>query len=257
MTSTVTLMRRDGTRQIGVVLIAFALYELARMAMEPNWAVATENARKIVRIEDALLLGWEDPLQEFFLSSLPHVVQAMNVFYFVGHFLLTGIFFLWLYHRSRGGFRVFRDGFLVATALSVLVHWLFPAAPPRLAVTEIVDTLWFFNGIDIGSPANDALSNPVAAVPSLHAGYAIGVGVGIALFTRTWWARGLGLVYPLAVVLTIIVTGNHFVLDAIAGILVMGLGFLLAEQGRRWRRGGRLGRGPGTLADATRGGAVR
>ena len=105
-----------------------------------------------------------------------------------------------------------------------------------------MDTLWFFNGIDIGSPANDALSNPVAAVPSLHAGYAIGVGVGIILFTRAWWARALGVVYPLAVVLTIIVTGNHFVLDAIAGILVMGLGFALAEQGRRWKRDGRFGR---------------
>src|SRR5687767_11050649 len=224
-------MRRDGVRQIGVVLAAVGLYELARLAMEPNWAVASENARRIVRLEQALLLGWEDPLQEFFLDTLPGVVQAMNIFYFVGHFLLTGLFFLWLYHRSRPGFRVFRDGFLVATAVSVLVHWLFPAAPPRLAVSDIVDTLWFFNGIDIGSPTNDALSNPVAAVPSLHAGYAIGVGIGIILFTRAWWARGLGLVYPLAVVLTIIVTGNHFVLDAIAGVLVMGLGFAIAEQG--------------------------
>jgi hypothetical protein len=257
MTSTVTLMRRDGARQIGVVVAAVALYELVRLAMEPNWAVATENARRIVRLEQALLLGWEDPLQEFFLRSLPDVVQAMNVFYFVGHFLLTGLFFLWLYHRSPKGFRVFRDGFLVATAISVLVHWLFPAAPPRLVVSDIVDTLWFFNGLDIGSPANDALSNPVAAVPSLHAGYAIGVGVGIMLFTRSLWARGLGVVYPLAVVLTIIVTGNHFVLDAIAGILVMGLGFAVAEQGRRWKQEGRFGRGPGTLSHATRGGAVR
>jgi hypothetical protein len=257
MTASVSLLRRDGARQIGVVLVAVALYELARMAMEPNWAVATENARRIVRLEQALLLGWEDPLQEFFLRSLPNVVQAMNVFYFVGHFLLTGVFFLWLYHRSRGGFRVFRDGFLVATAISVVVHWLFPAAPPRLVVSDIVDTLWFFNGIDIGSPANDALSNPVAAVPSLHAGYAIGVGVGMILFTRAWWARGLGVVYPLAVVLTIIVTGNHFVLDAIAGVAVMALGFAIAEQGRRWRREGRFRRRLGTLSDTTRGGAVR
>jgi hypothetical protein len=247
MTNTVTLMRRDGVRQIGVVVSAVGLYELARLAMEPNWAVAAQNARRIVRLEHALLLGWERPLQDFFLNTVPDVVQAMNVFYFVGHFLLTGVFFLGLYDRSRHGFRVFRDGFLAATAIAVLVHWLFPTAPPRLVLSDVVDTLWFFNGIDIGSPGNDALSNPVAAVPSLHAGYAVGVGVGILLYTRSMWARGLGVVYPLAVVLTIIVTGNHFVLDAIAGVLVMGIGFAVVEQGRRWRREGRFGRDAATL----------
>jgi hypothetical protein len=73
----------------------------------------------------------------------------------------------------------------------------------------------------------------VAAVPSLHAGYAVGVGIGLFLYASARWLRALGVVYPFAVILTIIVTGNHFVLDAIAGIAVMGLGFLLAGWGRR------------------------
>jgi hypothetical protein len=67
------------------------------------------------------------------LLGLPELVEAMNVFYFVGHFLLTGIFFVWLYHSSRTGFRLFRDGFLAATTLALIVHWGFPTAPPRLA----------------------------------------------------------------------------------------------------------------------------
>lgn len=257
MASVVAFGRRDGVRQIGVVLAALGVYELARVLIEPNWAAAIANARRIRELEQALLLGWEQPVQAFFISTLPDVVRAMNVFYFLGHFVLTGLFFLWLYRRSPAGFRWFRDGFLVATAISVVVHWAFPTAPPRIAVSSIVDTLWFFNGIDIGSPANDALSNPVAAVPSLHAGYALGVGVGIALYTRSRWARGLAVVYPLAVVLTIIVTGNHFVLDAIAGVLVMGLGFAVVEQGRRWKREGRFRGAAGILGHATRGGAVR
>ena len=78
----------------------------------------------------------------------------MNVFYFVGHFVLTGVFFLWLYHRSRDGFRLFRDGFLVATALAVVIHWLFPTAPPRLAGVGLEDTLLVLSGIDIGSPSS-------------------------------------------------------------------------------------------------------
>lgn len=257
MSGTVALMRRDGTRQIGVVVVAVLVYELARMAMHPNWTIAAANARRVIRVEDALTLAWEPGLQRFFLDTVPNVVQAMNVFYFVGHFVLTGVFFLWLYRRSRPAFRTFRDAFLVATAISVLVHWLYPTAPPRLVAENVVDTLWFFNGIDIGSPANDGLSNPVAAVPSLHAGYAVGVGAGLLLYARSWWGRALGAVYPLAVVLTIIVTGNHFVLDALAGILVMAVGFLAAAYAGRWLCARGSCPQAGILAAATRGGAVR
>ena len=145
------LARRDGVAQIAVVLGAVGAYEAARLAMEPNWAQAFANARRIVSLEEVLGLAWEQSLQRAFLA-LPDLVSALNVFYFVGHFVLTGIFFLWLYHRSRDGFRSFRDGFLVATALAVAIHWLFPTAPPRLAGVGLEDTLLVLSGIDIGSP---------------------------------------------------------------------------------------------------------
>jgi hypothetical protein len=245
--------RRDGVRQIAVVLGAFAAYELARLAMRPDWAAATANARRIIDVERVLSLSWEQPLQQWFVRDLPELVRAMNIFYFVGHFVLTGLFFLWLYHRSRDGFRVYRDGFLLATAIAVFIHWRFPTAPPRLADADILDTLRLFSGIDIGSPSSTALSNPVAAVPSLHAGYAVGVGVGLIRYTRSNWVKALGIVYPFAVALTIVVTGNHFILDAVAGIAVMALGF--AVMGTFRTAIGR--RGTAILDRATRGGAVR
>ena len=228
----VVLGRRDGLAQIGVVLCAVGIYEVARHAMEPNWAQAFANARRIVSAEQVLGLAWEQSLQRAFLA-LPDLVQALNIFYFVGHFLFTGIFFVWLYHRSRDGFRSSRDGFLAATAMSVVVHWLYPTAPPRLADVGLQDTLLMFSGIDIGSETSAALSNPVAAVPSLHAAYAVGVGLGVIRFARSHLVRALGAIYPPLVVLTIVVTGNHFVLDAVAGIAVLGAGFLLAT----WLRG--------------------
>ena len=114
-------------------------------------------------------VAWEQSLQRAFLA-LPDLVHALNIFYFVGHFLFTAIFFVWLYRRSRDGFTSYRDGFLAATAIAVVIHWLFPTAPPRLAGVGLEDTLLLLSGIDIGSPTSSALSNPVAAVPSLHAG---------------------------------------------------------------------------------------
>ena len=231
------IARHDGWTQVAVVLAAVFGYLGARLLIEPNWEAAFANARKIAELEQVFHLGWEDDLQRFFLTSVPGAVKAMNAFYFLGHFVLTGVFFVWLYRRDRGGFRAFRDGFVAATVFSALIHWQFPAAPPRLlGDLGFVDTLYTMSGIDIGSQHTSALSNPVAAVPSLHAGYALGVGAGLLRYGRSHWTRIGGVAYPVAVVLTILVTGNHFVLDAVAGLLVLVAGFLTASLVRRPHR---------------------
>ena len=54
-------------------------------------------------------------------------------------------------------------------------------------------------------------------MPSLHAAYALGVGIGLIRYGRSRLVRVAGAIYPPLVVLTIVVTGNHFVLDAVAG----------------------------------------
>lgn len=222
------LQRRDGLKQTAIVLVAVAAYEAARSLIEPNWALAIANAERIAELERGLSFAWEQSLQGAFLS-VPELITAMNLFYFVGHFVLTGLFFLWLYRSSRDGFRSFRNGFMVATAIAVLIHWWFPTAPPRVVgELGIMDTLRVFWNVDIGSPHASAFSNPVAAVPSLHAGWAVGVGVGIVRYAKQPALRILGALYPVAVMLTIVVTGNHFIFDAVAGIAVLGAGFLLA-----------------------------
>jgi hypothetical protein len=246
-----TLQRRDGIKQILIVLAAFSAYELARMLIHPNWSAAMANAQKIDNLERGLNFAWEQSVQRAFLG-FPELVEAMNVFYFVGHFVLTAIFFLWLYHSSRDGFRSFRNGFLAATAIAVFIHWQFPTAPPRLlsglGIEDTVRVIW---NIDIGSPNASAFSNPVAAVPSLHAGWAVGVGIGLIQYARQVWLRVLGVLYPIAVMLTIVVTGNHFIFDALAGIAVLAAGFMVANLPR-------IRRPLWAIMDPTpRGGAVR
>jgi hypothetical protein len=232
----VALQRRDGIRQILIVVCAVWAYELARMMIHPNWTAAMQNARRVDNLERGLNFAWEQSLQRAFLG-VPELVEAMNLFYFVGHFLLTAVFFVWLYHRSRDGFRSFRNGFLAATAIAVFIHWQFPTAPPRLlAGLGVEDTLEAIWNIDIGSPHASAFSNPVAAVPSLHAGWAAGVGAGLVRYARRRWLRVAGVLYPIAVVLTIVVTGNHFIFDALAGVAVLAAGFLVVNLPRMGRR---------------------
>ena len=131
------------------------------------------------------------------------------------------------------------------------------AAPGRSDGIE--DTLRALSNIDIGSRKTSSYSNPVAAVPSLHAGWAVGVGIGVWRYVKNPAVRALAVLYPVAVILTIVVTGNHFIFDAVAGVLVMAIGFLVSQ---RLRRAGAVRRrdpddSGAILADATRGGAVR
>ena len=221
------LARRDALVQLSVVLAAVGAYETARLALHPDWPLALDNARRIAAWERDTGLAWEAPVQEALLR-IPALVLALNAFYLAAHFLVTGLFFVWLYRRSRAGFLLFRNAFLAATTLALLVSWRFPTAPPRVAGLGVVDTLRRFSDIDIGSPGTQGLTDPVAAVPSLHAGWAVGVAAGIVLYGRPRVVRMLAPLYPVAVILTILATGNHFVLDALAGVLAMAAGFALA-----------------------------
>jgi hypothetical protein len=217
-----------GVTQIAIVVAGIEAYELLRHTITPNWEVAERHAQDVLSVERFAHIEWEEGLQQTFLR-VPELVRMMNVFYFVGHFVLTSVFFFWLYHANRSGFRRFRNGFLSATFIALVIHWQFPTAPPRLAGVGLEDTLRQLSNIDIGSPTSSSFSDPVAAVPSLHAGWAVGVGVGLILYARPLFWRLVGVFYPVAVVLTIVVTGNHFIFDAIAGIAVMALGFWLSE----------------------------
>jgi hypothetical protein len=240
--------RRYGLTQVLLAGTGVGAYELLRRLIAPNWRLAEQNAQDIARWERFARVEWESHVQRLFLHA-PDLVRVLNVFYVAGHFVLTGVFFFWLYHRSREGFRRFRNGFLIATSIALFIHWVFPTAPPRLAGVGLEDTLRRLSNIDIGSQAGSSFSNPVAAVPSLHAGWALGVGLGLVLYARPLLWKLVGALYPAAVVLTTVVTGNHFVFDAFAGVAVMALGFGLSDV---------LFEPSGAkIRVATRGGAVR
>jgi hypothetical protein len=218
------LYRLDPLLQIGLVIGLAEAYRLLRRLIPTDWPLAISNAHHVLKLEQVTHLAWEKGIQDTFLR-FPELVKAMNWFYLSSHFIVTGAFFVWLYWRNREGFSIFRDGFLLATAISLVIHWRYPTAPPRLADMGIRDTIDLYSGVNIGKPHAERFSNPVAAVPSLHAGWALALGVGLLLYARNFMLRAAGVLYPSAVLLTIVVTGNHFVFDALTGALVMAVGF--------------------------------
>jgi hypothetical protein len=218
------LYRLDPLLQIGLVIGLAEAYRLLRRLIPTDWPQAIANAHHVLRLEQVSHFAWEKGIQDTFLR-FPELVKAMNWFYLSSHFVVTGAFFIWLYWRNREGFSIFRDGFLLATAIALVIHWRYPTAPPRLAQMGVRDTIDLYSHLNIGRPHNERFSNPVAAVPSLHAGWALALGVGVQLYAKNIFLRAAGVLYPLAVLLTIVFTGNHVVFDAVAGALVMAVGF--------------------------------
>ena len=227
--------RRHGTAQVLIAVAAVQLYELLRHLIRPDWPAAIQHARDVFALEQVAHLDIEGAVQRLALH-VPLVVAALGLFYLMAHWVVTAAFLVWLYRRSRPAFLLFRDAMLLATAFALVVHVMFPAAPPRLAGLGIEDTVRTFLRFDVGSPRSAPFSDPVAALPSLHAGWAVAVGIGVVLYARSRVTRMAGALYPLLVVIATIATGNHFVLDAVAGALVMGFGLAAAGALRRGSR---------------------
>jgi hypothetical protein len=170
-------------------------------------------------------IGWLRDFFDFYYES----------FHFVVPLTVLGI----LYWRRPVDYRWARASLGFATFLALIGFWLFPLAPPRLMPTlGIIDTVHGtqnFAKPDYGTLT--ALTNQYAAMPSLHFGWALWCGVVIAVIAPKWWMKALGLLHPLFTVSAIIATGNHWVLDAVGGAVVVSAGFGLSYlfQGPRAR----------------------
>jgi membrane-associated phospholipid phosphatase len=122
-----------------------------------------------------------------------------------------------------------------ATAHTVPIYALFPVAPPRLAGIGIIDTISDKSETSLNSHVATSFYNPFAAVPSLHVGFAFAVGIALAVVARRWWSRTLALLWGPTVALAVVATGNHFLFDIAAGLLVAAAGFLVGRAASRQR----------------------
>ena len=163
------------------------------------------------------------------LDALPILPTVLGLAYVLLHFAGTTAALVWLHRRHPEHFPIVRTTLVAATALALVGYVLYPAAPPRLADLGFSDTVTTHTGLNLSSDLLGALYNPFAAVPSLHFGYALIVGVALAKLASRRVVRVAGALYPVAMLLVIVGTGNHFVFDAALGGLVVVAAWLVAR----------------------------
>ena len=221
---------------------ALVVYQLSRAFVIGDATDAVKHAWEIIDFEKASGIFFESNVQGWMLDNL-HLAEFLNHFYVWAHLPVTAAFFVWLYQRRREAYPLVRNAFFLANGMALAVFVVFPVAPPRLMTGEgFIDTLSIISGIDLHGGRLSGLFNPFAAVPSMHFGYALMIGVVVAVLVRHWALRLLVLMYPLLVFVTIVGTANHYVVDALAGGAVMLAAFGLTAMGHTWRARARAAR---------------
>ncbi|MGN6378868.1 MAG: phosphatase PAP2 family protein [Gaiellales bacterium] len=209
---------RDFWLQV-VLLGSFeVVYALSGIYGRNHAAQAVANSRHVLNLEQRLGIAWERGLQEWALRQPSHLaVTVANDAYFVCQLAVSSAFLLWVYVRRAEHFARVRNAILAVNCVSIAVLFAYPVAPPRmLSGAGLADTMRT-NTVNLQSPLIDALNNPYSAMPSLHASYAIVLGIAGVALTRRWWLRAMWAAYPAVVIFSVVASGNHFVLDVAAG----------------------------------------
>jgi hypothetical protein len=210
----------DLLRQIVLFCGAYWLYRLVRGLVDGRAAEAYQNARDVIDLEQNLGLFIE-PAVHAWASGSSVLIDGSSWMYLNSHFAVTTATLAWIYLRRNERFYFVRNMFLVAMTLALIGYVALPTAPPRLMPEwGFSDSVAAFTGVDTDAGTSGVLVNPFAAIPSMHVGFALMIGLTMAQLVRRRWARVLWWTYPAVVTFVVIATANHWWLDAFLGALV-------------------------------------
>ncbi|WP_414719951.1 phosphatase PAP2 family protein [Streptomyces sp.] len=215
--------------EILLIAVSYWLYSLVRNAVPEQKAAALRNADRIWSLEHAVGLAFEETVNRA-VNSVTWLIVSMNYYYATLHFVVTIGVLVWLFRRHPGRYAATRLVLFATTAVALLGYYVFPLAPPRLMNgAHFIDTVMLHQ--TWGSMASGDLkhmSNQYAAMPSMHIGWSLWCGLTICALASAPWARILGALYPVATLVVIVATANHFWLDAVGGTACLAFGVALS-----------------------------
>jgi hypothetical protein len=210
-----------------VIVLGALMYFFVRGLMETRVGLAFDNADRVISLERALGIFHEPWLQRQVLDT-GWLATLANRVYIFGHWPVIAATLSWLIWKHREHFATYRSALLISGAIGLVFFVLFPTAPPRfLADHGFVDTVTLHtHAYRVLQPP--AFTNQYAAVPSLHVGWNLLMGIAIVRHTANRWARAFGWTMPVVMWLATVVTANHYLIDGIAGSLVALTGLAIA-----------------------------
>lgn len=216
------------------MLAAIAAYFGVRGLTEGSADTAHRNAGWVRDVERWAGVAWEEPVQD--AAAWWHPIATLgNWIYIWGHWPVVAGTLIWLLWAHREDFVELRNAMFVSGAIGLVIYMSFPVAPPRLFSSEFVDTVTLqSHSYRVFQPPG--FVNAYAAVPSLHFGWNLLVGLAWVRVGRGRGATLAGVAMPIGMAWAVVVTANHWVFDVVAGGAVAMTGWLSAHIWRRRRR---------------------
>jgi PAP2 superfamily protein len=220
----------DLLRQCSLFGGAYLLYRLVEGIVGGNTSVAFAHARELISLERSLHIFVEPAIQGWATSSHLLVVIAAYVYINAQTTILIALL-LYLYIAHNRSYYFVRNMLFVGMAIGLIGYGLFPTAPPRfLPEWGFIDSIQQVTGVSGTSTIANVFFNPYAAVPSMHVAYAVLLGWTLARLVRRRVAKVFWAMWPLFITFMTVITGNHFLIDAVLGVVVAGLSFVAARR---------------------------
>jgi lipoprotein signal peptidase len=216
-------------REVLIVGVAVFLYFLVRGLVDAKRDLAFDHAERVIDAEQTWGVFVEPELQS---AVLRHgwLVDVSNWVYVYGHWPVVVLTLVWVLTRHPSEFTRFRNAMLISGAIGLVIFVYFPVAPPRFMTQYgFIDTVTEqTNGYRVLQPP--AFTNQYAAMPSLHFGWNLLMGIAWASLSGNRWTRLFGWLMPPLMFAAIVLTANHYLLDGVAGGALAMLGFVVATQ---------------------------
>lgn len=230
-----TRSKHRSARVVREFLLLFSLvivYFVARGLAAARPTQALDHAYQIITLEKQFGIFYELQLQRLALGY-PALLDFGNWTYIWGHWPVLVAIVVWLGINHPGRLPVYRNAMILSGAIGIAIFIVYPVAPPRF-----LSDLGFVDTVALRSRAYRVLQPPAladlfASMPSLHLGWDLLMGIALVREASHTGLRLLGVLLPCAMLVAIVVTANHFFLDALAGSLIV-TGSLLAVT--HWRR---------------------
>ncbi|HLL35174.1 MAG TPA: phosphatase PAP2 family protein [Streptomyces sp.] len=221
--------------ELPLLVMVYACYSAGRLLARGDVSTAVDHGLAILRVEKALHLNAEHPLNRLFTREEWIGVPA-DFWYASLHYLVTPAILIWIFRSRAVHYRAARTWLMTSTFIGLIGFTLLPTCPPRLlsAGYGFVDTMAQYSsygwwGGEASAPRGlGGMTNQYAAMPSLHVGWSLWCGVMLWRYGGTRLTKVAAVVYPLVTTIVVMGTANHYFLDAAAGAAVMGAGLLLA-----------------------------
>lgn len=223
---------KRGAIELTMLAVLYVGYSASRLLASNDFQAARGRAVEILNFEKAWRIAVENPLNDFFARD--DLIGLFGSFWYATtHYLVTAAVLIWLYRRSATQYVTARRALVVATIIGLAFYLLVPTAPPRLIGGSYVDILsqhaqagWW--GADASAPRGlGGMTNELAAMPSLHAGWALWVALVLIRAQVREVFQHMAILYAVITAIVIVGTANHWVLDVVVGWMVVGAGFAL------------------------------